>query len=200
MLTLRIPTGWGISGGPQRSDRLYTSVQGSTRQLVTSPSVTYGSACANASAAARSPNTIAAPCGGSPSGPASRIRPSSFAGADGRQVIGAERLAALEDVPDVLVEEDLPSLGLGHVANTLRFRRATLPIVADIEKRGGYTPRRVRERRAYQLVVTGGVASAVFVVSLVLSIAGVLGATLPVISLIVAVICLFLFRRIVGGS
>jgi hypothetical protein len=72
--------------------------------------------------------------------------------------------------------------------------------VADIEKRGGYTPRRVRERRAYQLVVTGGVASAVFVVSLVLSIAGVLGATLPVISLIVAVICLFLFRRMVGGS
>ena len=73
-------------------------------------------------------------------------------------------------------------------------------MVADIEKRGGYTPRRVRERRAYQLVVTGGVASAVFVVSLVLSIAGVLGATLPVISLIVAVICLFLFRRMVSGS
>ena len=78
-------------------------------------------------------------------------------------------------------------------------RRATLPFVADIEKRGSYTPRRVRERRAYQLVVTGGVASAVFVVSLVLSIAGVLGATLPVISLIVAVICLVMFRRMVGS-
>jgi hypothetical protein len=71
--------------------------------------------------------------------------------------------------------------------------------VADIEKRGGYTPRRVRERRAYQLVVTGGVAGAVFVVSLVLSIAGVISGTLPVISLIVAVICLVLFRRSVGG-
>jgi hypothetical protein len=69
--------------------------------------------------------------------------------------------------------------------------------VADIEKRGGYTPRRVRERRAYQLVVTGGVAGAVFVVSLVLAIAGVLGATLPVVSLIVAIICLVLFRRTV---
>jgi hypothetical protein len=72
--------------------------------------------------------------------------------------------------------------------------------VADIEKRGGYTPRRVRERRAYQLVVTGGVAGAVFVVSLVLAIAGVLGATLPVVSLIVAIICLVLFRRTVGSQ
>ncbi|HJS93341.1 MAG TPA: hypothetical protein VJ741_03695 [Solirubrobacteraceae bacterium] len=71
--------------------------------------------------------------------------------------------------------------------------------MADIEKRGGYTPRRVRERRAYQLVVTGGVASAVFVVSLVLSIAGVISGTLPVISLIVAVICLVMFRRTVSS-
>ncbi len=70
--------------------------------------------------------------------------------------------------------------------------------MADIEKRGGYTPRRVRERRAYQLAVTGGVASAVFVVSLVLSIVGVLSGTIPVISLIVAVICLLMFRRTVG--
>jgi hypothetical protein len=71
--------------------------------------------------------------------------------------------------------------------------------MADIEKRGGYTPRRVRERRAYQLAVTGGAASAVFVVSLVLSIAGVIGGTLPVISIIVAVICLVLFRRTVSS-
>ena len=70
--------------------------------------------------------------------------------------------------------------------------------MADIQKRGSYTPRRVRERRAYQLVMTGGVAGAVFVVSLVLSIAGVIGATLPVISLIVAIICLAMFRRTVS--
>jgi hypothetical protein len=69
--------------------------------------------------------------------------------------------------------------------------------VANLEKRGTYTPRRARERRAYQLVVTGGVASAVFVVSLVLSIIGAIGATLPVVSLIVAVICLVMFRGIV---
>jgi uncharacterized membrane protein len=72
--------------------------------------------------------------------------------------------------------------------------------VADIEKRGSYTPRRARERRAYQLVVTGGVAGGVFVVSLVLSIIGVISGTLPVIALIVAVICAVMFRRTVSGG
>ena len=72
--------------------------------------------------------------------------------------------------------------------------------MADIQKRGSYTPRRVREKRAYQLVVTGSVAGGVFVVSLVLSIIGAIGATLPVISLIVAVICAVLFRRMVSSS
>jgi len=71
--------------------------------------------------------------------------------------------------------------------------------VADLEKRGSYTPRHVREQRAYRLVVTGGVAGTVFVVSLVLSIVGVISGTIPVIALIVAVICLVLFRRAVGG-
>ena len=71
--------------------------------------------------------------------------------------------------------------------------------MADLEKRGNYTPRRVREQRTYRLVVTGGVAGGVFVVSLVLSIAGVIGGTIPVIALIVAVVCLVLFRRTVAG-
>jgi CHASE2 domain-containing sensor protein len=67
--------------------------------------------------------------------------------------------------------------------------------MADLQKRGSYTPRRAREQRAYRLVVTGGIAGAVGVVSLVLAIAGVIGATLPVIALIVAAICLVLFRQ-----
>jgi hypothetical protein len=71
-------------------------------------------------------------------------------------------------------------------------------VVANLEKRGSYTPRRERERRAYRLVVTGGVAGSVFVVSLVLSIVGLIGATIPVLSLIVAIICLVLFRRMVS--
>jgi len=72
--------------------------------------------------------------------------------------------------------------------------------VADIQKRGNYTPRRVRERRAYQLVVTGGVAGAVGVVTLVLAVVGAIGYTLPVVSIIVAVICAVMFRRMVGPS
>jgi len=70
--------------------------------------------------------------------------------------------------------------------------------VADIQKRGNYTPRRVRERRAYQLVMTGGIAGAVGVVSLVLALVGVISYTLPVVSINVAVICAVLFRRMVN--
>lgn len=71
--------------------------------------------------------------------------------------------------------------------------------MADIQKRGSYTPRRVREQRAYRLVVTGGVAGAVGVVTLVLAVAGVIGAGVPVIAFIVAAICLILFRQTVSG-
>jgi hypothetical protein len=70
--------------------------------------------------------------------------------------------------------------------------------VAGLEKRGSYTPRQVRERRAYQLVLVGGAAGAVGVVSLVLAIAGVVGAGLPIIALIVAAVCLLMFRRVTG--
>ncbi len=70
--------------------------------------------------------------------------------------------------------------------------------MADLQKRGSYTPRRSRERRAYQLVVTGGVAGAVGVVSLVLALIGVIGYGLPVISIIVAIICVVMFQRMVG--
>ncbi len=70
--------------------------------------------------------------------------------------------------------------------------------MADIQKRGSYTPRRAREQRAYRLVVTGGVAGVVGVVGIVLAIAGVISATIPIIALIVAAICAFLFSRAVN--
>jgi hypothetical protein len=47
-------------------------------------------------------------------------------------------------------------------------------------------------------VVTGGIAGAVGVVSLVLAVIGAIGYTLPVVSIIVAVICAVMFRRMVG--
>ena len=70
--------------------------------------------------------------------------------------------------------------------------------MSNIEKRGGYTPRRAREQRAYRLVVTGGVAGVVGVAGLVLAIAGVVGAWLPIIALIVAALCGFGFMRTVS--
>jgi hypothetical protein len=74
-----------------------------------------------------------------------------------------------------------------------------LRIVSNIQKRGSYTPKRVREQRAYRLVVVGGVASAVGVIGIVLAVVGAIGATLPILALIVAVICAVLFQRTVGG-
>jgi hypothetical protein len=70
--------------------------------------------------------------------------------------------------------------------------------VANIEKRGSYTPRRAREKRAYQLVVVGGVAGLVGVVGIVLAAVGAVGAGLPIVALIVAAICIIMFRRLVG--
>jgi hypothetical protein len=71
--------------------------------------------------------------------------------------------------------------------------------VAGLERRGGYTPRRVREQRAYRLAASGSVAGVVGVVGLVLSIAGVIGATLPIIALLIAALCAFGFSRTVGS-
>jgi CHASE2 domain-containing sensor protein len=70
--------------------------------------------------------------------------------------------------------------------------------MADIEKRGSYTPRRVREQRAYRLAVSGSAAGAVGVVTLVLAIAGVVSGVLPLIALIVAALCAWGFARTVS--
>jgi CHASE2 domain-containing sensor protein len=72
--------------------------------------------------------------------------------------------------------------------------------VAELQKRGDYTPRRVREQRAYRLVVGGTVAGLVGVVTLVLAIAGVVSGAIPVIALIVAALCAWGFIRTVKGT
>jgi hypothetical protein len=58
--------------------------------------------------------------------------------------------------------------------------------------------RRQREQRAYALVVAGGGAAAVAVVTFVLAIAGVVGFGLPIIAAIVAGVCWLWFRRVVA--
>ena len=71
--------------------------------------------------------------------------------------------------------------------------------MSDLTPRsGGRVSRSARERRAYRLVVTGGTAATVAVVSFVLAIAGVMGYGLFLISAIVAVVCGFLFRTSVS--
>ena len=72
--------------------------------------------------------------------------------------------------------------------------------MANLQKRGGYTPRRAREQRAYRLVVTGGVAGTIGVVGIVLAAVGVIGFGIPIIALIVAVICVAMFRSTTGIS
>ncbi|MHB8658919.1 MAG: hypothetical protein ACYC91_13370 [Solirubrobacteraceae bacterium] len=66
--------------------------------------------------------------------------------------------------------------------------------MADLQKRGSYTPKRAREQRAYRLVVVGGAAGGIGVVSLVLAVVGAIGYTLPVVAIIVAVLCAVMFR------
>ena len=71
--------------------------------------------------------------------------------------------------------------------------------MANIQKRGSYTPRRQRERRAYQLVVGGSTAGVIGVAGVVLAVVGVIGWGLPIIALIVAALCYVGFQRAVAG-
>lgn len=71
--------------------------------------------------------------------------------------------------------------------------------MADLQRRRSHTPRRAREQRAYRLALTGSAAGTVGVIGLVLALVGVTSAGWPVIALIVAAICLALFRSTVRG-
>lgn len=75
----------------------------------------------------------------------------------------------------------------------------TLADVADLQKRGSYTPRRAREQRAYRLVVGGSVAGLVGVVTLVLALGGIVSGAIPAIALIVAALCAWGFARTVSA-
>jgi hypothetical protein len=70
--------------------------------------------------------------------------------------------------------------------------------MSDIERSRSRVPRRTREQRAYRLVVASGALGTVAVVGLVLAIAGVIGIGIPLLAAVLAVLCVFLFRRAVG--
>ena len=71
--------------------------------------------------------------------------------------------------------------------------------MSDLSRRpGNRLGRRERVDRAYQLVVAGGISGAVFVVTAVLAVVGIVGWGLPVIALLVAIACFLLFRRTVS--
>jgi putative flippase GtrA len=70
--------------------------------------------------------------------------------------------------------------------------------MTDLSPRPNRTPRRQREDRAYKLVMAGGTAAVVAVVTFVLAIVGVVGLGIPVLASIVAVLCGWMFRRTVA--
>jgi hypothetical protein len=71
--------------------------------------------------------------------------------------------------------------------------------MTDLSPRPNRTPsRRSREDRAYKLVVAGGAAGVIAVVTFVLAIVGVLGFGIPVLAALVAALCGWLFRRTVS--
>jgi hypothetical protein len=72
--------------------------------------------------------------------------------------------------------------------------------MSDISPRPNRTPsRRAREDRAYKLVLAGGTAAVVFVVTFVLALVGILGGYgIPILALIIAAVCGWMFRRTVS--
>lgn len=71
--------------------------------------------------------------------------------------------------------------------------------MSDLSRRpGGRPTRRQRQDSAYRLVMTSGTAAAVFVVTAILAVVGVIGWGLPILALVVAAIAGLLFRRSVG--
>ena len=71
--------------------------------------------------------------------------------------------------------------------------------MTDLSPRPDRTPsRRNREDRAYKLVLAGGTAAVVAVVTFVLAIVGVLSFGVPVLAALVAALCGWFFRRTVS--
>ncbi len=67
--------------------------------------------------------------------------------------------------------------------------------MSDIARRPNRTPRRVREKRAFQLIVVGGGAAAVAVVSFVLALVDIGSLGITFLAAIIAGVCYFMFKQ-----
>jgi hypothetical protein len=72
--------------------------------------------------------------------------------------------------------------------------------MSDLQRRGDYTPRRVREQRAYRLAMVGGTAGLVAVVGAVVAIITSFSWSVPVIAAVIAIVCFLMFRRLISPS
>jgi hypothetical protein len=71
--------------------------------------------------------------------------------------------------------------------------------MTDLSPPPSRTPsRRQRVDRAYKLVLAGGAAGVIAVVTFVLAIVGVMGFSVPIIAALVAALCGWMFRRTVS--
>jgi hypothetical protein len=71
--------------------------------------------------------------------------------------------------------------------------------MSELERSRSRVPRGGREQRAYRLVLATGALAVVAVVGFILAIAGVIGAGIPIVAALLAVVGVVLFRRAVGG-
>lgn len=69
------------------------------------------------------------------------------------------------------------------------------PPMSDIAKRPNRTPRRVREKRALQLITVGGIAATIAVVGFLLALLTSFPGGIVLLAAIVAVVCGVLFKR-----
>ena len=67
--------------------------------------------------------------------------------------------------------------------------------MADLEKRGGYVPRREREQKAYNALRAGSVTGVAGVVTLVLSVITSLSFAIPVILLLLTAVFVYRFLQ-----
>lgn len=67
----------------------------------------------------------------------------------------------------------------------------------ELDRSRSRPPRRTREQRAYRLVLAAGAFGVIAVVGFVLAIAGAIGAGIPFLAAVLAVVCGLLFRRTV---